>query len=327
MNLPALGSASRFDGLRTRVQRLAAQPALAAGWTLARRFMPSGGVPLVLYGLYTVVLFAIFVTATFPHELVLRSVLEPATTAPVAVEIHGVHLGWTLGYTIDELRLLRRGADPSLALLTATGVDAAPSVFGLLHAQPFPLGVRADLYGGTLDGTVDLRPDAFAVHAALANLDVARYAGLRLFMEGTLRGRIDGSLELAGNATKPTSTSGRVDLRATDLALEGGKVWGITVPDMHFPELRLEGVVKGGRLDLGDVSAHGREVTVQGSGNVLLQHPLAASLLNLDLVLTPAADLPDNLRLAFSLIPSEPGTHGERHIHLSGTLAQPRTTK
>ena len=326
MNAPALGSAS-LDALRARVERVAARPAVAAVWTRVRRIMPGGAGPLVLYGLYALVVFVIALAATFPHELVLRSALEPAASAPIAVEIRGVHLGWMLGYTIDELRLLRRDADPSLPVLTATRVDAAPSLLGLLRGQPFPVGVRADLYGGTLDGNVDLRSDAFAAHAALAHVDVARYSSLRLFMEGTLAGRIDGTLELAGSAGKPASTTGRIDLRATDLALEGGKIQGITVPDLHFPELRLEGVVKGGRLDLGDVSARGREVTVQGSGNVLLAHPLAASLLNLELVLTPAGDIPDTLRLALNLIPGEPGNHGERKLHLSGTLAQPRATK
>ncbi len=327
MSTPALGRLATLDGLRTRWRQLLAQPALAATSTRIRALTPNGALPLLLYGAYTLVLFAIFLAATFPHELVLRRVLEPAATAPVAVEVRGVHLGWTLGYTIDELRLLRRDADPTLPLLSAARVAASPSILGLLHGQPFPLGVRADLYGGTVDGTVDLRPDGFAVRTALANVDVGRYAGLRLFMEGTLQGRVDGSIELAGNAVRPTSTSGRIDLHAADLALEGGKVQGVTVPDLHFPELRLEGTIKSGRLELGDVNARGREVTVQGTGNVLLAHPLAASLLNLDLVLTPAPDLPDNLRLALNLIPGEPGEHGERRIHLSGTIAQPRLTK
>ncbi len=324
MSAPTLGSAPPFDGLRVRWQRLAAHPALAEAWTRARRITPNGAVPLVLYGVYTLVLFTIFVAATFPHELVVRRLLAPAAGAPVAVEVEGVHLGWMLGYTIDELRLVRPGADPSVPLLVAARVGAAPSRLGILHGQPFPVAVHADLYGGTLDGTVDLRPEAYALRATLANVDVARYAGLRLFLEGALHGRIDGSIELAGNAARPTSTSGSVDLRAADLALEGGKVQGITVPDLHFPELRLEGTVKGGRLDLGEVTARGREVSVQGAGNVLLEHPFAASLLNLDFTLTPATDLPDNLRLTFNLIPGDPGPHGERHIHLSGTLAQPR---
>lgn len=299
-------------------------PALARVRALAARVAPSGAAPFVLYGVYTVLLFVVFFAATFPHELVLRRVLEPAATAPVGIEIRGVRLGWTLAYTIDELRLFRRGADPALPLLTATHVRAAPSLLGLLRGRPFPLSIRADVYGGTLDATADLTPDTFAVRAALAKVDVGRYAGLRLFMEGTLQGRVDGTVELAGAALKPTATAGRIDLRIAELGLEGGKAQGIVVPDLHFPEVRLAGAIKAGRLEVGELLARGREVNVQGSGNLLLSHPLAASLVNLDIVASPAAEIPDNLRMALSLIPGEPTATGDRHIRLTGTIAQPR---
>src|SRR6185295_20404864 len=107
----------------------------------------------------------------------------------------------------------------------------------------------------------------------------------------------EGTTELHGDPSLPTSTNGHVDLRAVDVALEGGKIRGITVPDLHFPELHLAGTVKAGRLELEQLVANGRELNAQGEGHVLLQNPLAASLINLTLVLRPAADLPDNLRL------------------------------
>src|SRR5205814_10118062 len=114
---------------------------------------------------------------------------------------------------------------------------AARSLLGLVRGRPFPLTIRADVYGGTLDATADVRPDAFAVDAQLAHVDVSRYAGLRLFLDGTLQGRIDGEIALAGAIAKPTTTAGKIDLRVADVALEAGKVQGISVPDLHFPEL------------------------------------------------------------------------------------------
>src|SRR6185503_2466869 len=103
------------------------------------------------------------------------------------------------------------------------------------------LSVRADLYGGTVDATTDVRPDAFALDAELAHVDLSRYSGLRLFLDGTLQGRVDGNISVAGAVTKPTTTAGKIDLRVTGLALDGGKVQGITVPDLHFTDVHAAG--------------------------------------------------------------------------------------
>jgi type II secretion system protein N len=324
MSVPAAGTGTYLDLWRTRLERLGAAPAVAAGTRLVRRVAPSGAAPLALYAVYTLLLFVVFLGATFPHEAILRRALDPGPAAPISVELRGVSLGWTLGYTIDELRILSRGADPTLPVIDATRVYAAPSILGLLRGRPFPLSLAATLYGGSLDATTDLGAEAFDVHAKVSALDVARYAGLRLFMEGTLQGHVNGSVELSGNPTKPMTTNGTIDLRATDLALEGGKVRGITVPDLHFPELRLGGTIKAGRVELPDLNARGREVSVTGTGTLLLSHPLAATLINLDLTITPAPDLPDNLRLALNLIPGDTTPTGEKKLHLTGTIAQPK---
>jgi type II secretion system protein N len=305
-------------------RRLAAASTLTTARDALRRLAPVERAPLILYALYTVALFLVFLVVTFPHELLVRRILDRAGTGgPVTIEVSGVHLGWSLAYTFDELRLLERGGDPGVPLLTASAVRAAPSLLGLVRGEPYPLGIRADLYGGTLTAVVDPRPAAFHVRVALASVDVGRYGGLRLFMEGRLSGRVDGTIELRGDARKPSTTNGQVELRAAGLAVEGGKVRGITVPDLHFTELRLAGAMKAGRLELGELRAHGQEVNLRGQGSVLLQQPPVASLMNLDLTLVPADAIPDGIRLALNLIPGEPAAGGERRIRLYGSIGQP----
>ena len=305
-------------------RRLAAAPALVAARDALRRMAPAERAPLILYALYTVALFLVFLAVTFPHELLVRRILDRAGTAGrVTIEVSGVHLGWPLAYTFDELRLLERGGDPGVPLLTASAVRAAPSLLGLVRGQLYPLGIRADLYGGTLTALVDPRPAAFHVRATLASVDVGRYGGRRLFTEGRLSGRVDGTIELRGDARKPSTTNGQVELRGVGLAVEGGKVRGITVPDLHFPELRLAGAVKAGRLELSELRARGQEVSLSVQGNVLLQQPAVASLMNLDLRLIPADAVPDSLRLALDLIPGEPTAGGERRVRLYGSIGQP----
>ncbi len=296
------------------------------GWRarLAGVLTVSGAAPMLLYAAYTAIAFVLCLIATFPHEAVVRQLVARAATGPVAVEMRGLHLGWTLAYTIDELRLLKRDGDPSLPLLSAASVRVAPSLLSLLRGHPYPARVAADMYGGTIAGTVDLRPTSFALDTRLAGVDIGRYSGLRLFMEGTLRGKVDGELQLDGNPEKPATTNGRIALRAATVALEGGKLRGITVPDLHFPEIRLAGDIKRGRLELTDVAAPGTEVVARGEGNVVLQHPLAASVMNMTLAVRPAAGAPDGLRIALNLLPGTPAADGERTIRLYGTLDRPR---
>jgi type II secretion system protein N len=292
---------------------------------LMRHVAGAGRAPLALYAAFTFVLFLLFFLVTFPHELVVRRMIARAETGRVAVEVHGIRLGWTLGYTIDELRLLQRGGDPAVPLLSATNVHVSPSLTSLFRGHVYPVKVSGELYGGTLSGSVDPRAEAFAVDTHLAGVDVGRYAGLRLFMEGALRGKIDGELALEGNALKPATTTGHLSLRAAGVALEGGKLRGITLPDLHFPEIRLAGDIKRGRLELGDVIANGDEIAARGEGNVVLQHPLATSVMSLTLAVRPAPQAPDNIRMAVNLLlPGAPAEGGEKTLRLSGSFENPR---
>jgi type II secretion system protein N len=114
-----------------------------------------------------------------------------------------------------------------------------------------------------------------------------------------------------------------VRLRVGGLALEGGKVRGITVPDLHFTDVHLNGTVKSGRLEVDEIVADGQEISVHGEGNVLLREPLGSSVMSLDLVIAPAAGAPDGLKLALNMLPGTSGEGGARRITLVGTIARP----
>ena len=302
-------------------------PASARDWRswITNAVSGAAATPIALYAVFTLVLFVLFLVTTFPHELVVRRMIARAETGPIDVEVRGIHLGWMLGYTIDELRLLQRGGDPAVPVLAARNVHVAPSLASLFRGHVYPVKVSGDLYGGTLSGRVDPRAEAFAVDAQFAGIDVGRYTGLRLFMDGTLRGTVQGELALTGNALKPATSTGHVSLLAARVALEGGKLRGITLPDLHFAEVRFAGDIKRGRLELGDVVANGDEIAARGEGNVVLQHPLATSVMNLTLAVRPVAQAADNIRIAVSLLPGTLAENGEKTLRLYGSLADPRT--
>jgi type II secretion system protein N len=118
--------------------------------------------------------------------------------------------------------------------------------------------------------------------------------------------------------------NGALDLRATGLALEDGKIRGITVPPLHFPNVHVAATVDAGRLQIRELVGDGQEIAIRGSGHALLREPAASSLLNLELVLTPTAAAADNLRLALNLLPGKTVDGGGREVRVSGTLSQLR---
>ncbi len=278
---------------------------------------------LLGYGLYTLVLFVLCFLATFPHDLVLQRALTGATAGmPVRIDAGRGSVGWTMAYAIESLRVaLRDGeADP---LLVVEGLRVAPSRLGLLRGNPYPIGIDAALYGGSLRGVVDPRPASFAVNATLEGVDLSRYGGLRPWVDGSVRGRLEGTVALDGGNRGPAAATGTVGLRVVGLTLEGTKIRGITVPDLHFSDVHLTGTVKNGRLEIDEMHADGQEITLRGEGDVVLREPLASSVMSLDLVVTPAAGAPDGLKLAVNMLPGTSAESGGRRIGVVGTLGRP----
>ena len=147
--------------------------------------------------------------------------------------------------------------------------------------------------------------------------------GLRPWVDGSIRGRLEGAVALDGGGRGPAAATGTVRLRIPGLTLEGAKIRGITVPDLHFNEVHLNGTVKNGRLEVEDMSADGQEIALRGEGNVLLREPLANSVLGLDLLVTPAAGASDGLKMMINMLPGTSGEGGARRVAVGGTLGRP----
>jgi type II secretion system protein N len=281
--------------------------------------------PLLWYGLYTLALFVVCFAATFPHDLVLQRALTAATSgSAVRIDATGGSLGWTLAYGIDSLRVRARDGEGEPFLL-AEALRFAPSRFGLLGGNPYPVGIDAALYGGSLRGVIDPRPAHFAVNATLEGVDLARYTGLRPWVDGSIRGRLEGVVALDGGGRGPAAATGTVKLRIAGLTLEGAKIRGITAPDLHFNDVHANGTVKNGRLEIDDLAADGQEIGLRGEGNVLLRDPLADSVLALDLTVRPAAAASDGLKMMVNMLPGSNAEGGGRRIAVGGTLGRPST--
>jgi type II secretion system protein N len=278
---------------------------------------------LAWYGAYTVAIFTLCFLVTFPHDLMLQRALQTLTSdTPVRIETGSAGLGWGLRYGVAGLRVraLDGVGEP---LVNVEQIEVAPSLLGLLRGTPYPVGLDVSLYGGSLRGTIDPRSASFRVDAAVAEVDLARWTGVRTWVEGSLRGRLQARVTLDGDGRGPAAATGDVAIALPGLALEGGKIRGITVPDLHFGDVHLTGTVKNGRLEVAELVGDGEELDIRGEGNVILRTPLEGSVLNLDLTITPAPAASDGLRMAINLLPGSKAENGARRIAVTGTLARP----
>src|SRR6185436_6780767 len=104
-----------------------------------------------------------------------------------------------------------------------------------------------------LRGTIDPRPASFRIDATLEGVDLARYKGLTPWIDGVVRGRVEGTMTLDGGGRGALAAAGPIVLRIPGLTLEGTKIRGITVPDLHFGDVHLTGAAKSGRLEISEL--------------------------------------------------------------------------
>lgn len=272
--------------------------------------------------LYTLACFGLFLLLTFPADLLLRRVIVSATRES-AVRVHYAEGDWSWGsgWVLQDLTI----ENPSTkgTALRLSRLTLRPSLIGLLYNQPLPLTFSADLYGGTVSGTV--RQEAAGVDVQFA----LRRIGLDLlpFPAPWGQGRVTGSVavdgELQGNPADIQSVRGTFTLTLTDGALPAGAVARLSLPALQTIRAHVRAALAGGRLEVSELrlNADGAEAHAQGA--VTLRAPLTRSVLDLQLTTRLTGSPPPALTTLISLLPAVPGVPGERRASITGSLAAP----
>ena len=295
-------------------------PALSLGWlgSLVDR-------TTVLYAVYTLVLFVLFLVLTFPHDLVVRRALTALSDGPVEVQFDTVHLAWFGGYELEGLKVQPDTVpDGTAPYLECSRFLVRPSLAALLRGNPYAMVVRADMYGGRVDGEMALSRGTFAGSLRWSDLRVDRYrAVLALLDEGQVGGRVSGAFDFEARGPNFSTGQGSGELTIDGAALTGVKMNGFGVPDIALRQTRATFKVNNGRLDIQDFTASG-DLTVQGAGQVVFRDPPVESTLNLRATFSTTPTTPDALKGALALIPRAPGAKPDAPVTITGTLLRPR---
>lgn len=275
---------------------------------------------MLLFAVYTVVLFLVFIVWTFPHDIVVERVLEAAKNPVVAIDVSHPRFAWLSGYELQGVRFtalpLREGVPP---VLEWTRLRVRPNYTDLLRGDTRSFVLSGELYGGHASGVVRMDGGTVTSRVEWSGLDLSRYRPVSGSLDaGKVSGAFSGTLALTYNGGASMQGGGTLTLSRG--GLEGAKISGFVVPDLAIAEASAQLALRNDELEIQDFTATGDDVKVQASGTVQIRTPVSGSAL--DLRVTPHR-LPANLRPLLAFLPRRGGNRDTAPFTVSGTLARP----
>lgn len=296
-------------------------PRLALDW-----FADLGGRRLVLYALYTIVLFVLFLFVNFPYQDLVQRTLRDLDLGTVQIDVGGTRFAWFKGWEIRNLRIVPTGDAEGVApLLESSSLYVRPSLAGLIRGKLNGLHLEGAMYQGNVVADISLADDMTRATVDLNGIDLTRYRALaQALEEGQVAGRVSGTVtfEVRPSDLASGQAAGELDIR--DASMSAAKIQGMQVPDLHFPEIALKFSLRSGKLDLQELHADGDEVKMNGNGQIVLRDPLSDSVLNLKATFQPGSGNPDMGKTLLALLPKSPGARPDAPLSITGTIAQPR---
>lgn len=284
------------------------------------------GRAVLLYALYTIVLFCLFLVAQFPHDVLVRRALSSVDLRPLQLDYETTRFAWFRGYEFRNVNLALATDDRSVPpLFEASNIFIRPGWGGLLRGRLGAVFVDAALYGGKIDGGWTTEDGLQRVTLQLDDLQVARYRWLSsLLDEGTIAGRLSGAIsaEMRRGNLREGQVAGEIDI--ADGQMSGIKIKGMVVPELSFETVAAKFAVNGGQIDIEEFHADGREIRATGSGQITLRAPVGDSVLNLKVSLQPGPEATDSVKGLMAIIPRPKNAKPDAPMTIVGTLAQPR---
>lgn len=280
---------------------------------------------VILYALYTFVLFAVFLFANFPHGLLVQRVLRSVQVPGLRLDIGDVRFAWWHGFELQ--RVVVAPSDPTQpAYFEAPSLYVRPALGDLVRGRLQSVDLSGSMYGGTINGTVS-RGELTRVRLDVQGLQLQRYPWLAAALEGgQVKGRASGTLTVEGRGTDIADLRAAGDLQVTDATLTDAKWNQLPIAPLQFNAVSARFDLQGGRLDVQELQADGKEITLDVGGQVALRTPLPDSVLNLKVHLAPGPECPEDIKTLLTAImpPPAKGAKADAPKVLSGTLAKPR---
>jgi type II secretion system protein N len=290
-------------------------------------WLEGNGRRVLLYGIYTTVLFFVFSLANFPHHAVVQRVLSSLDlkSRGLRLDVSDTRFAWWRGYELQKVRL--GPVDPDRpAFLDAGSIFVRPGLDGLMRGRINSVHLAGLMYGGEIDTDLSMADGVRRATVTLDEVQLQRYPLLtELLQDGTATGLLSGVVTVENRDGDDADTRAAGELQLVKAALANVKVGVFSIPELHFDKTALKFSLQGGRLDVQELEAAGPELRLSVSGQIAMREPVADSVLNLKVSALPGPNSPEDVKNLLALLPPPAkGAKPDAPRILSGTLARPR---
>lgn len=275
----------------------------------------------LFWWVYAVLCFSLCLWWTFPTEAVLQRMVASLTQgSSLRVQYTEGRWTWWHGWVLRDLTI--DGLPTGLTAVQLARVTVRPSLMSFFRTPPLPVTFSADLYDGTLSGSVLPRPEGIALQFALRDLRLEHFPLPAPWKRGGISGRLTADGTVQGDFADLPSLMGTLTTTLPDGAVQAGTVPRLPKLAVQAIQARLQASLRGEQVTLSEgwVNADGAEARMQGA--VRLRHPLLQSELDVQLS-ARAAGPPSALTTLISLLPASSTIAGERAARITGVLSAP----
>jgi len=238
---------------------------------------------------------------------------EIAARTPVRVDITGLNLQFPPGLSSRALTV--RPPLPDERAYKFDTLRLRPLWLTLFTSRP-GVSVRAGLQGGTIELSARRGGSVIGeVHQIPFNEQVAPGSSLQISGKVT-------SANLVSAFPLQAATESTLRIQLGTVQLTGLKNVGSATDILNLGTLSLEGSGKGTALKINQLNSEGGDLSVSGTGTLLLAQPLQRSRINLNVTLKPSPQL-DRALLDLLELLVKPARDGSYLLRLSGTLGNP----
>lgn len=275
----------------------------------------SGRGRLFLYGLYTFLLFLVFLVVNFPHEVLVRRALEQVDLGRWRIEVQAARFAWWKGLELRGVKVRSADVGEHAPWLETGRLYVRPRLSGLLRGELSGLHLDGVMYNGDVEAQWTVENGQRRVALSVSSLELSRYPLVgALLEEGQIVGQLSLFLSLEARDKGVASAEGAGELSLQNGRIAGAHVHGFSLPDLTGCNGGTKVEMKTGRLEVQGLQLDCSELKLTASGTVLVQEDLANSRLNLQLSAEPGAAATEQWKVMAPLIP----------CGLTGTLAHPR---
>jgi type II secretion system protein N len=238
--------------------------------------------------------FVLFAYWTFPYDRLSALAVDRVAQSGAGYDLSIGRLApyWLTGVELADVKLQKRAESPAEVKAAAASALQVQSMRARLALIPLLWGARsvtfdAALDQGELSGTFAQGGDAMTLVGELSRLNVGKLGVLDSVLSVPVLGELTGNFDLRLEK-EVMKSAGTVELTLKGLVIGDGKakqklgsMGGLTIDPIEVGDVRIALEVKDGSGAIKELKSNGKDLKLEGKGDIRLSDPVARSRLNL----------------------------------------------